>query len=259
MNVAQLNKALTNLINKAKLAENHDNIDDAIDGWVKVSELALRASKNPNFSTSYRRMLMNRTEGILQHIKELKQIKNQPKRKKLRMEKPEIDEETRVKMDKALSEPLPKTPKRRPEESSEQRSQEPHDIKREKQKQNDQMTMKKPKKSKKLDNSHKDDSWDLEFKDIPEGFREINTSENFEVLTPFDEDSVKKRLSEDVDMNAIRPQTKGEPDKKKSISEKNEDIKLEKKDQDGNVICFACGQANPPDAKKCRNCGTELK
>jgi ribosomal protein L40E len=258
MNVSQLNKALTSLINKAKLAENHNNIDGAIEGWVKVSELALRASKNPNFSTSYRRMLMNRTEGILQHIKELKDIKNQPKQRKVRTEKPEIDAETREKMDQALSESLPKTPKKIPQESSEQGSQESHNTKREKQEQHDQMTMKKPKKPKKQDNSNKNNSWDSQFKDMPEGFRELKTSENFDVLTPFDEESVKKRLSDNVDMSTFKPEMSGEKNKGNS-SENNEDIKLEKKDQDGNVICFACGQANPPNVKKCRTCGTELQ
>lgn len=259
MDVSQLNKALSKLINKAKLAENHDNIDGAIERWVKVSELALKASRNTNFSSSYRKMLMNKTEGILQHIKELKEIKNQPIPKKKKMEKPEIDNKTREKMDKALSEPLPKTPKDLPKDTPETTPKKPKDIKPEEQQQGSEKTLKKPKKKQKKNSSDENIIEDSEFKNLPEGFHEVKTSEDFEVITPFDEDLVKKRVSQDVDMSALQPQENRNNRKNDSESINSEKIKLDKEDQDGNVICFACGQENPPNAKKCKSCGVELK
>jgi len=259
MDISQLNKALSRLINKAKLAENHDNIDGAIERWVKVSELALKASRNTNFSSSYRKMLMNKTEGILQHIKELKDIKNQPKPKKTRMKKPEIDEETREKIDKALSEPLPKTPKKLPKETPEISPKKSREIKPEEQQQGSEKTLKKPKKKHKKNNSNVNIIEDSEFKNLPDGIHEVKTSEDFEVITPFDEDLVKKRLNQDVDMSALQPQENRNNGKNDSESINSEKIKLDKEDQDGNVICFACGQENPPNAKKCKSCGVELK
>jgi len=247
MNVSQFNQALSTLINKAKLAENHNNLDDAIKGWVKVSEFALKASKNPKFDSTYRKMLMDKTEGIIQHIKELKQIKNQPKRKKKRREKPAIDEETREKMDEALKEPLPKTPKEIPKEENK----EPKEIEIDQQ-EDTEMTKIKKRKPKRPNLDIIEDS---EFKNLPEGVKEVKTSEDFEIITPYDADAVKKRLTQDVDMSALQPNKDGKHNELDSSPSQN--TKLRKGDQ--KIICFACGQENPPGAKKCVNCGTELK
>jgi len=247
MNVSQFNKALSSLINKAKLAENHNNLDDAIKGWVKVSEFALKASKDPKLDSTYRKMLMDKTQAIIEHIKELKQIKNQPKRKKKRIQKPVIEQDTREKMDEALKEPLPKIPKEIPKEEPK----EPKEIEIDQQ---EDMEMTKIKK-RKPKRPNLDIIEESEFKNLPEGVKELKTSEDFEIITPYDSEAVEKRLTQDVDMSTLQPNKNGEQNDLKSSPSKNS--KLGKGDQ--KVICFACGQENPPGVKKCVNCGIELK
>jgi rubrerythrin len=90
-----------------------------------------------------------------------------------------------------------------------------------------------------------------DIKNIPKGFKEIETSEDFTVITPYDKEYVTKILNEDVDMSIFRhPENESET--------KSEQI-LGKTDEGKKLICFACGTELPSNSKKCPNCGTLIK
>ncbi|MHA1436408.1 MAG: zinc-ribbon domain-containing protein [Promethearchaeota archaeon] len=78
MDVSKFNQKLGTIIAKAKSLENNNNLNEAIKYWLKLSEMTLEASKNPELDISFRTMLINKTEQIVMHIKDLKIKLNKP-------------------------------------------------------------------------------------------------------------------------------------------------------------------------------------
>ena len=97
---------------------------------------------------------------------------------------------------------------------------------------------------------------DSEFKDIPKGFKEIQASEEFTIITPHDENFVKKQraITEESDYLKSLKQSPSEQD-----AEPTDRIDFEQPKDGKSLICFACGHdKNAPNAKVCKNCGTKL-
>ncbi|MHA2131637.1 MAG: hypothetical protein ACW99L_16850, partial [Promethearchaeota archaeon] len=96
-----------------------------------------------------------------------------------------------------------------------------------------------------------------EFEDLPEGFKEIKTSNDFKIITPHDENYVEKRLSQDTDKKLFKPPKEPNHDQSPQQSQKRFDF--EQPVNNDKLICFACGyDNNVKDAQTCKSCGTKL-
>ncbi len=178
MNVARFNKELSTIIAKAKSFEKYENFESAIKLWIEVSEMTLNASKNPSLDASFRRMLITRTEQIIEHIRDLKSPKKVPIVEQA-IEPLEKSTETNtdpVKSEDSTINELGIT------ESS----------------------------------GVKDDNWfnKVETAKSPEEFEEITPSSDFKILTPHDPNHVEKmkKLSEEMDMSVLKKQDNKQTD-----------------------------------------------
>ncbi|GAF93705.1 unnamed protein product, partial [marine sediment metagenome] len=92
---------------------------------------------------------------------------------------------------------------------------------------------------------------DRDIKNLPIGFTEIETNEDFKIITPHDKDYVKKIQAQDHTLG--------------SSNQEKEDLPLPKRiepdppNNKSNIVCFACGSEISSKSKKCPTCGTELK
>ncbi|MBD3196507.1 MAG: hypothetical protein GF311_11120 [Candidatus Lokiarchaeota archaeon] len=257
MSINKLNRALKILVGKAKGYENVDKIDDAIDTWVEITEMTIKASKNPKLDASYRNMLINRTQGIIAHIKELKNLKEEKYIEKTESKREEFFEE----LPSAPShEPSP-TPNSDTSQNEPTKSQGPQKSKPYIKKTSDLPSTPKTKPS-------PDIVEDSEFKNLPKGFKQIKPMSDFDILTPHDPDAVKKReeLAKKSEYFNELQKKRNEQSTKKSKSPHTSksdggEIQLEKKSEDGKVICFACGETIETKGKlpKCPNCGVDLE
>lgn len=249
MNISQFNEALSKLVGKAKRYEKAGDLEEAIESWLKVSEFTLKVSKIRNLDESYRKMLINRTDGIIAHIKDLKNELNKPKRK----ETPPVEESTLPSPPQESEEPEP------PEETSSTEEEKSEKKPKLKQKMTTNGSIKL---SKKKNNPGNPTAWEFtppkkdppknleilensEFKNLPNGVKPIKPSNDFKVITPYDSEVVRKRLSGEID---TPPKSGG------AQAPNDEDIQTKRK-----IICFACGEVNPFDSDTCKNCGTKLK
>ncbi|MBA7542339.1 hypothetical protein ES705_34660 [subsurface metagenome] len=91
----------------------------------------------------------------------------------------------------------------------------------------------------------------MNFKNLPKGFKEIEASEDFEIVTPHDKDYVEKIIKQDINMSIFKHD--------KQNSQPQQHIELEQPKDDKKIVCFACGTISPSNTKICPNCGTELK
>jgi len=93
-----------------------------------------------------------------------------------------------------------------------------------------------------------DDNWmdKIDFSEPPKGVVEIKPSEEFKIITPHDPDYVEKmkKLSEEKDMGNLMQREKP---------------KNNKVDNNNKTFCFTCGAEIEPNAKICKECGTDLK
>ncbi|MBD3212069.1 MAG: hypothetical protein GF311_05610 [Candidatus Lokiarchaeota archaeon] len=256
MNINKLNRALKILVGKAKGYENVDKIDDAIDTWVEITEMTIKASKDPKLDTSYRNMLINRTQGIIAHIKELKNLKEEKYIKKTKSKREEILED------------LPSAPSHEPSSTS---NLDTTQIKSTKSP-NPQKSNPSIEKTPDLPSTPKTQpSPDIvegsEFTNLPDGFKQIKPVSDYNILTPHDPDAVKKReeLAKKSEYFNELQNRRNEQSTKKSKSPRTPksdggEIELEKKSEDGKVICFACGETIETKEKltKCPNCGVDL-
>jgi hypothetical protein len=222
MDIKKFNKVLSTKIAKAKSFENHGDLDIAIELWIEISDLTLKASKQPDLDFTYRHMLISKTEQIIDHVKELKNPKKEiPIVKDIKIqddnfEIPEIKNEINLK--EAESNKI----------------------------EDDQFIADfSHTRNQKAEIKHKVIE-DSDFKNIPDGIKEIEPSKDFEIITPHDPNYVEKmeKLSKEVDMNTYK-KPKGEPS--------NEEVDLGDK-----KICFACGTILPPKTEICTECGTKL-
>jgi ribosomal protein L40E len=221
MDVEKFNNELKNKVALAKSYEKRNEIASAIKIWIEVSEMTLKFSKSRNIDASYKNMLINRTKGIFAHVKNLKAGQ---------IEKPLFEEEIFIQEDD-IQDNL-NTEMGEIEEIAS------HKLKAEEIK----TTQSAIHDDKKIEN-------DSEFKTVPTGFKEIQPKD-FKIITPHDDDYVKKRLNQVQHSDLFKQQ--GESQSK--------DERFEFEDEDSkDLICFACGyDKNPKNAKTCKSCGTEL-
>jgi hypothetical protein len=232
MDIAGFNKILSTKIRSANLFEKEYNITQAVKLWLEVSEMTLNASKNPKLDVAFRSMLIRKTEQIVAHIKELKS-------------RVSISQDYQMPMEIARQESLsdkdtnaidiPSTSNKILETSEE--------IK-------DSSNITEPKIIQESD-----------IENLPIGFKEIESSKDFKIITPHDSTIVKKRLEQADKMDEFFKSTAKkapqEPPKTESTPQ-SASIKLEPFSDEGNLVCFACGTQNPKNSEKCKDCGTKL-
>ena len=160
MDIESFNRELAKKVGIANSLEKNNDIKTAIKAWILVTEMTLRASKEPRIDNTYRNMLIKKTEQIVSHIKQLKV--------KLALPKPssnKIQPEEEFKVEEVL----PSVPDHVPEAISEPESR-------------DEV----------ISPEKKEVVIDPKLKDIPEGFVEIKASEDFEILTPHEKLDIER-------------------------------------------------------------------
>ncbi|TKJ26141.1 MAG: hypothetical protein CEE42_05835 [Promethearchaeota archaeon Loki_b31] len=231
MDITKFNKNLAEKVAKANAYEKNNRIQDAIDTWVEISEMALNASKTPNLDFSYRSMIIKKAQQIIEHIKELKAKIKKSIEPSTSLIDDAFDEELFQESDSSEEIIYEETEQKSPKAASTSKEINNNDI---------------PKK----DNETKFVE-DSDFKNLPKGFKEIEASEDFEIVTPHDKDYVEKIIKQDIDMSIFK-HGKQNPQPQKHIE-------LEQPKDDKEIVCFACGTISPSNTKICPNCGTELK
>jgi rubrerythrin len=231
MDITKFNKKLAEKVAKANAFEKNNRIQEAIDSWVEISEMALNASKTPNLDFSYRSMIIKKAQQIIEHIKELKakiKISIEPS---FSLIDDAIDEELFQESDSSEEIIYEESEQKTPKTASTSKEINKNDI---------------PKK----DNESKIIE-DSDFKNLPKGFKEIEVSENFKIVTPHDKDYVEKISKQDIDMSIFKH------DKQNSQPQQRNELEQPKDNKE--IVCFACGTISPSNTKICPNCGTELK
>ena len=231
MNIANFNKELSYKVAKANGLEKHNKIQEATDLWFEITEMTLRMSKTPNLNFSYKSMLIDKTKQMIEHIKNLKQKLISQRRVEQRIEQKPIPQriDSEVDTKPTLSEiKVESVPNLISESSNEPEINIPQD---------DVKEVKAVK--------------DSDIKNIPIGFTEIETTEDFKIITPHDKNYVKKRLNEDHNLDISKKEETGLPLPKR--------IEPDPPIDTSNIICFACGSEISSKSKKCPTCGTDLK
>lgn len=231
MDITKFNKNLAEKVAKANAYEKNNRIQDAIDTWVEISEMALNASKTPNLDFSYRSMIIKKAQQIIEHIKELKAKIKKSIEPSTSLIADAFDEELFQESDSSEEIIYEEMEQKSPKAASISKEINNNDI---------------PKK----DNEIKFVE-DNDFKNLPKGFKEIEASEDFEIVTPHDKDYVEKIIKQDINMSIFKHD--------KQNSQPQQHIELEQPKDDKKIVCFACGTISPSNTKICPNCGTELK
>jgi len=228
MDISTFNKKLAEKITSATLFEKGDNIAGAVTTWIEISEMTLKASKDPSLEIAFRNMLITKTEEIVQHVKDLKMNLSAP------AELPSIPQ--KVERIDDFTDDIPSISERK----------EPPSI-----------IGKSPAKPQQPAPKVKEDS---DLNNIPKGFTEIEPSKNFEIHTPHDPGIVQKRIEQAEKMDSfISPPTQESDDPNKEDTIPAEHIELDPVSEGGNIICFACGcEKNPRNSDVCSECGTKL-
>lgn len=225
MDITQFNKDLATKIASAKRYEKNRDIKLAIKLWLEISEMTISLSKNPKLDASFRNMLMNRIKGIFEHVKILKSE--------------QLEKDIYIENNSALykSSELGSSFKNKSEISQEQEINERTD-------------------SNLINNRSKKITEDSDLKNLPEGFKEIDTSEDFEIITPHDKDFVQKQLDKALDSAYFKIKKKEGSERAYKQPKK---LNFDQPKDGKNKICFACGyDKNLIKDKICRNCGTNL-
>ena len=229
MDITKFNKKLGKKISRANTLEKSNDFEGAIRVWLEISEMTLSFSKNPKLDPTYRNMLMKRTKGIFEHVKSLK----------MGMAKEEIPVEEIEPIEELTQE----------ESTSEVvKSEDLTSLKVE----SEELQSSEP-----VDTSQTKVIEESEFKNLPEGFKEIETLEEFKIITPHDVDYVKKTLSKVGNMDTFKVQKEEKPESTSAQMQQKFDFEQPKDGE--NIICFACGASLPPNTKFCTRCGTSLK
>jgi hypothetical protein len=288
MDISKFNQALSKLVSRAKRYESLGDLEEAIEAWVKVTEFTLKISKIKDLDSTYRNMLITKTDGIIKHIKTLKGKLKKPKvaqsppikstvadipsqknsvehvsekgqlsEVENRKEKPPQKQKITTHGDAKTS----RNDKPQKDVSTMDASIEPQELKpsgvQEKEKEIEKKVEKEVKeednkgKKKELgtveENSPEnvDILEDSEFKNLPEGVKELKVSKEFETIIPFDSDEVNRRLGRENDVN------RGDNREKETLDKKSK--------RPTKIICSVCGEVNSRDLKICKNCGTPLE
>ncbi len=226
MDISKFNKELGTKIAIAKSLEKSNEITAAIKLWVEISEMTLRFSKSQNLDFSFKNMLIKKTEGLIQHIKNLKSGKIIEDISGEEIE-PKVEETPDQEIIDAVSS----------EESySEDFLTDDEEV------------------SKEIESKDVKFIEDSELQNLPDGFKEIQPKKDFKIITPHDNNYVKKVLKKDIDMSIFTPK-KGENGQTQNQGK----IELEQPKDNNKVICFACGAELPAKTKICPDCGTTIK
>ncbi|MFX0009458.1 MAG: hypothetical protein ACFE9R_04020 [Candidatus Hermodarchaeota archaeon] len=231
MDIAKFNQELSYKVAKANGLEKHKRYQEAIDLWLDISEMALNASKTPKIEVYYKSMLIEKTKQIINHIKDLK-AKVYAQKGRIQHVKPEVISQTKTtELDarEVRSEDEIEQFRSKSVESLElsNESEIPEDV--------DEVKI--------IEGS--------DIKNLPIGFKEIEASKDYTIVTPHDKDHVKKMLSQDHDISVFT-----HDDKEVEASNTKE---LVKPSDNTKIICFACGSELPANSKVCTICGTNLK
>ena len=231
MDIAKFNQELSYKVSKANGMEKNKKFQQAIDLWLDISEMALNVSKTPNIDIHYKSMLIEKTKQVINHIKDLKS-KLYGQRGREQISRQEIIPQPKVSEIKPKGELIgdeieSASPEIHKNSTFSNDIKSPDEI--------DEVTI--------IKNS--------DIKNLPIGFKEIEPSEDFTIITPHDRDHVKKMLSQDHDMSVFTHDVKEM--KGKGQTESNPPIDKTK------IICFACGSEIPTNSKVCTACGTNLK
>ncbi|MHA2087745.1 MAG: hypothetical protein ACW972_05695 [Promethearchaeota archaeon] len=221
MDITKFNTELKIKVALAKSYEKLNEIDTAIQQWLEISEMTLKYSKSKGINPTYKNMMINRTKGIIEHIKKLKAGQ---------VEKILFEDDVYIPDEEALKEEALETGKKQIQDplknkTEEFRPSEPVEVKE----------------TKIVEESN--------FNNIPKGFKEIQTSTDFKIVTPHDEDYIKKHISKETPPSQEQKPLSGQ-----------ERLDFDQSIDSENLICFACGyDKNLKDAKICKSCGTNLK
>ncbi len=218
MDISKFNKELADKITEAKILEKRGEFNSAVKVWLKISEMTLNASKTRDIEVSYKNMLINKTQEIIAHIKDLKSI-DKPTKTAL-IHSPGLISKNELSAKSIVS---PKV-----------------DF--------DQNT---EKKNNDLESNHSNEnntnsegvkgSGEI---DIPEGFKEISPVKDFKIITPHNPNYVK---------DAIDRAQKQPPFKKQEKSTSPTDNA-----ERNIICFACGYDKNPRDKKVCQNCGTKL-
>ncbi|MFX1325913.1 MAG: hypothetical protein ACFE8N_13250 [Promethearchaeota archaeon] len=164
MDITKFNSELQTKVAMALSFEKRNEIDRAIKLWVEISEMAIKFSKTRDIEASFKSMLLNRTKGIIEHIKSLKaeQIEKDLFDEKDFIQEEDIQDSPQLVEEEKLTTQL--------NEASQQKTEIKSDL---------------------------EIIEDSEFKNLPKGFKEIKTSKDFKIITPHDENFVEKHLSQE--------------------------------------------------------------
>lgn len=231
MDITKFNKNLAEKVAKANAYEKNNRIQDAIDIWVEISEMALNASKTPNLDFSYRSMIIKKAQKIIEHIKELKAKIQKSIEPSSSLIDDAFDEEPFHERDFFEENIYEETEQKSPMVTSTSKEINYKEI------------PKKDNEIKIVKNS--------EFENIPKGFKEIEASKDFDIVTPHDKDYVEKILKQDIDMSIFKHD--------KLNSQPQQHIELEHPKDDKKIVCFACGTISPFKTKTCPNCGIKIE
>lgn len=226
MDIAKFNKELGTKIAIAKSLEKSNEITAAIKLWVEISEMTLRFSKSQNLDFSFKNMLIKKTEGLVKHIKNLKSGKI-------------IEDISGEEIEPKVEEP---------------KDQEIVDAVSSEESYSEDFLTDDEEVSKEIESKDVKFIEDSELKNLPDGFKEIQPKKDFKIITPHDNNYVKKVLKKDIDMSIFTPK-KGENGQTQNQGK----IELEQPKDNNKVICFACGAELPAKTKICPDCGTTIK
>ncbi len=228
MDISKFNQELAYKVAKANGLEKHQRIKEAIKVWIEISEMVITMSKLPKLDFSFRSMLIEKTEQIINHIKDLKSISSRSLTKQMQesVESPPSKSiEDKMEISSKKTEVKAKSFPHIQEESHRERTE----------------TEKKQKKFIESD----------DIKNLPKGFKEIETSDEFTIITPHDQEYVEKILNQDIDMSVFKHQ-------ESSVESNNKEIPPNGEIRTDKLICYACGTELPLGTKKCPNCGSNL-
>ncbi len=230
MDIAKFNQELSYKVSKANGLEKHKKYQEAIDLWLDISEMALNVSKTPNIEFYSKSMLIEKTKQIIKHIKDLKsKLYGQKGREQISRQ--DIIPQSKLSEIKPGEELINDEIEPAPPETHES-STFSDDIK----------TPNEINPAKIIENS------DIE--NLPIGFKEIETTEDFKIITPHDKDHVSKLISQDHSLGSSKQEKKDVPLPKR--------IEPDPPVDRSNIICFACGSEISSKSKKCPTCGTDL-
>jgi ribosomal protein L40E len=231
MDISKFNQELAYKVARATGFEKNQRLKEAVQEWIEITEMVIKISKLPKLEFSFRSMLIEKTEQIINHIKELKQrsptpLQREPKKSVIRPSSTTSVKKVEIK------------PKK---EKAESKAELFPSIQEQK---HPDVALKKEKDVKII----KSDS-----KNLPKGFKEIETSDDFTIITPHDQEYVKKILNQDIDMSVFKhPDADSESNTEKSKFKGKSPVNPNK------LICFACGAELPLGTKVCPDCGTKL-